>query len=338
MPIQKCLIITQVGNTTAQYMINQIYVEKLTPGTPNSKPPLVFIAGNGQTGTNFLETPDGRPGWASFFLSHGYTVYLSDQPMRGRSSWNPSLGSIDIGSTALVERLFTNFQAMNEWPEAKLHTQWPGTGQPGDPAFDAFYASQVQRQKDVVLQEAQTAKAYSALLDKIGKPVHLVTHSQSGGFGWRVADLRPKLTKGIVALEPAGPPFINRVVVSGPARAWGVTDGEITYEPSAGPNATLIKTIVEPAKDKDHVDCIMQTEPAKKLVNLEKIPVFFVTTEASYHVPYDYCTVKYLRQAGVGVEHLNLPDVGIKGNGHMFFMEKNSDDIAGKVLEWLEKQ
>jgi len=26
------------------------------------------------TGTNFLNTPDGRPGWGDFFLSQGYEV------------------------------------------------------------------------------------------------------------------------------------------------------------------------------------------------------------------------------------------------------------------------
>lgn len=69
-------------------MLGQIYVEKLSlPHTPTStsKLPIIFISGAGQTGTNWLETPDGRPGWAAYFLSHGHTAYLSDQPSRGRS-------------------------------------------------------------------------------------------------------------------------------------------------------------------------------------------------------------------------------------------------------------
>ena len=38
-----------------------------------------------------------------------------------------------------------------------------------------------------------------------------------------------------------------------------------------------------------------------------------MTSEASYHAVYDYCTVAYMTQAGVRVEWLNLPDVGIYG-------------------------
>jgi hypothetical protein len=28
----------------------------------------------------------------------------------------------------------------DDWPQAKLHTQTPGTGKPGDPIFDAAFA------------------------------------------------------------------------------------------------------------------------------------------------------------------------------------------------------
>lgn len=40
---------------------------------------------SGMTGTNFLNTPDGRPGWGDFFLSKGYEV--------GLGTWCPSLTS-----------------------------------------------------------------------------------------------------------------------------------------------------------------------------------------------------------------------------------------------------
>ena len=29
------------------------------------------------TGANFLNTPDGRPGWADYFLSQGYEVTVN---------------------------------------------------------------------------------------------------------------------------------------------------------------------------------------------------------------------------------------------------------------------
>ena len=45
-----------------------------------------MIHGGSQTGTNFTITPDGREGWAQYFLRRGHAVYVVDQVARGRSA------------------------------------------------------------------------------------------------------------------------------------------------------------------------------------------------------------------------------------------------------------
>lgn len=150
--------------------------------------------------------------------------------------------------------------------------------------------------------------------------------------------MRPKKVKGIIQLEPSGPPFTLRPPFgTDPAFAFGLTDLPIGYFPAAGLHAENIKTTIIPAKGPDYNDCIVQKEPVKKLTNLAKIPELVVTGEASFHAPYDYCTVKYLRQVGVDVEFADLGKDGIHGNGHMFFMEKNNIEIADRVYKWLKK-
>jgi hypothetical protein len=175
-----------VTNITSLAMIGQIYVEKLSPHPAPANPPLpmIFIAGAGQTGTNFLTTPDGRPGWASYFISKGHTVYLSDQPMRGRSAWSPIEGNMTtLGPPSVVSDLFTNSEGNGkQWPQAKLHTQWPGTGRMGDATFDNFYRSQVPFRTDAAVGEERNAKAYSALVDVVGE-CFVVSHSQAGAYG-----------------------------------------------------------------------------------------------------------------------------------------------------------
>src|SRR5207244_11995243 len=84
----------------------------------------------------------------------------------------------------------------------------------------------------------------------------------------------------------------------------------------------------EKADATDLVKCWMQKSPARSLPNLTKVPVLIVTGEASYHAPYDHCTVKYLQQAGVQPTWIKLADVGIHGNGHMLMLEKNNAQIA----------
>jgi pimeloyl-ACP methyl ester carboxylesterase len=86
----------------------------------------------------------------------------------------------------------------------------------------------------------------------------------------------------------------------------------------------------------DLVKCWRQREPAKQLTNLKSIPVLIIASEASYHAPYDHCTSQYLAQAGVKNNFVRLADRGIRGNGHMMMLEKNSDAIAGVIERWLE--
>ncbi|PYS26040.1 MAG: hypothetical protein DMG11_21460, partial [Acidobacteria bacterium] len=95
--------------------------------------------------------------------------------------------------------------------------------------------------QDFTLQVALNRDAIVALLDKIG-PAILLTHSQSGAFGWPVADARPDLVKAILAVEPNGPPFFNSDNVPAPewfrdaatpARPWGVTSVPLSYSPPA---------------------------------------------------------------------------------------------------------
>ena len=66
-------------------MIGQMYAEFWIPRTLRCPYPVVMIHGNWQTGTNFTGTPDGREGWAQYFLRRGYAVYVVDQVARGRS-------------------------------------------------------------------------------------------------------------------------------------------------------------------------------------------------------------------------------------------------------------
>jgi len=316
-------------------MHGQMYVEVLTPRNPRHPFPLVLIHGAAQTATNWMGTPDGRPGWADFFVGQGYTVYMIDQPARGRSAWQPGIdGKLTTFPAERIEQLFTASEVLGSWPQAKKHTQWPGSGRMGDPAFDAFYATQVEYLADNAETQRLNQAAGAALLERIG-PAIILTHSQSGPFGWLIADARPKLVKAIVAVEPSGPPFEDAVLREGAARAWGVADIPITYDPPIA-DPSEIKTAQEDAADgPDLVRCRLQQAPPHRLVNLANIPVLLVTAKASYHSVYDHCTVKYLSQAGVKVTAMPLADHGVHGNGHMVMIEKNNSQIAALLADWL---
>jgi pimeloyl-ACP methyl ester carboxylesterase len=337
-----------VGAPGKEVMDGAEYVEIMVPKKIRHPYPIVFFHGAGQTATDWLQTPDGRPGWAYFFIKQGYTIYMVDYPARGRSSYNPNPdgdGQLTIRSGPLLEQVFTDIGAQGNWPQAKKFTQWPGEGpnkgKMGDPIFDDFAKTQVQ-----FLAGGKQAKlnldAHIALLDKIGSPVIVLTHSQGGEFGWQIADARPKLVKAIITAEPGGPPIKNvdtsKIAYSNaPGYAWGVTSLPLHYDPPVSDPAELQPVLEDKADDPDTVPCYVQKEPAHKLINLKDIPVLDVSTQASYHRIFDSCIPKWLNQAGVKTQYVKLEDVGLTGNEHELMLDKNSDEIAKFFVQWLDK-
>jgi pimeloyl-ACP methyl ester carboxylesterase len=327
-------------------MAGQMYVEYLTPQKLTHPYPIVMIHGTAQTGTNFIGTPDGRPGWAHNFLARGYRVCVVDQVGRGRSGADPQIyGPYIRFSVELEESLFTAPEKYKLWPQAALHTQWPGgTGVAGNPAFDQFYASQVESITGTVKTEELMFPADVALLEKIG-PAIVLTHSQSGVFGFKLADARPDLVKAHVAVEPNGPPFYDIDFKGGDnwykdsdkvARAWGVARIPLAYDPPAAEASDLNLVRQEQADGPQLVRCWLQREPARQLPKMKDVPTAIVTGEASFRATYDHCTSKFLSQAGVRNTHLRLEETGLHGNGHMMMLEQNSAAIADVIGNWLD--
>jgi len=329
-----------------QVMSGQLYAEFQIPARQSHPWPIVMIHGGAQSGTNFTGTPDGREGWAQFFLRQGYAIYVVDQPGRGRAAYQAErYGPEAPLNLETTQRQFAAPERYNRWPQAKLHTQWPGQGVPGDAAFDQFYASQMPSIQDFTLQQELNRDAILALLEKIG-PSILLTHSQSGAFGWPVADARPDLVKAVLAVEPNGPPFFNVDNVPAPdwyrdvtpqQRPWGVTAVPLAYSPAVATASDLAIVRQDTPDGPDLVRCCSSVRRRAPLPKLQSLPILILTAEASYHAPYDHCTVKYLDQAGVRSTWIKLADAGIRGNGHMMMLEKNNLEIAAVMSKWLDK-
>ena len=322
-------------------MVGQMFVQYQIPANRISPYPVVMIHGGGQSGTNFLGTPDERPGWADYFLKRGYAIYVIDAPARARSAGSSQvLGVPSRRAADYISERFTAPERKPLYPQATKHTQWPGAGIPGDPIYDQFYASQVEQLDDPGVGERLIREAGAALLDRIG-PAILIGHSQGGPLVFTIADARPKLAKAVLAIEPNGPPFYELLFTGPPtwfkdgplSRPWGITRNPLTYTP-ADPKPP--QPVLEAKADApDLVRCRLQAEPARKLTNLATMPILVLVSEASYHAPYDHCTSKYLKQAGVEHTFARLQDHGIRGNGHMMMLEKNSDEIAAFLDGWI---
>jgi pimeloyl-ACP methyl ester carboxylesterase len=335
------------GKTTTvngkTYMAGQMYVEMRVPAKQTHPYPIIMVHGGTRSGTTFTGTPDGREGWAQYFARRGYAVYVVDQPGRARSSYLDVLGPQKLADGDSGQRRYLQQEKYKLWPQAHLHTQWPGSGEPDDPVTLQMVGSYVPELDDFARQQVLSRDALVALLDKIG-PSILLVHSQAGAIGWPVADARPNLVKAVVGVEPNGPP-VHTVEFTG-APNWfkeggiglryGITAVPLAYDPPVKDAAELTWVREEKPDGDGLLACWKQAEPARKLPNL-KMPILVLMSEASYHAPYDHCTVKFLQQAGVKTDFIKLADQGIKGNSHVMMQEKNSKEIAGVIYGWLEK-
>ena len=327
-------------------MVGQMFVQSRRPATVTQPWPVVMVHGISQTGVNFLGTPDGRPGWAQRFVEKGFAVYIVDQVGRGRSGTNPEVyGPYARFSTRALEETYTAQELYDLFPQAKLHTQWPGgPGVQGNAAFDQFFASQVPYLAGAQQTEELVDPALIALLDRIG-PAVLVTHGQAGLFGWAVSDARPDLVKAHVAVEPNGPPFFDVRLRGGKdfyeksgdgrARAYGITRVPLTFDPPVkSPEDLVVMQAKVPAAE-GRIRCWLQGEPVRKLPNLARVPAVIVTAEASFRTAVDDCTTAFLTQAGARPDSLKLAEAGLRGNGHMMMLEKNSDAVADALIGWI---
>jgi pimeloyl-ACP methyl ester carboxylesterase len=316
--------------------VTGMHVGYQVPAEQRHQYPLVLA--NGGQGLDFLTTPDGRAGWATLFVTAGYAVYVADRPGAGRSPYHPDLfGPLSpppaYGSTVAGFAAPAGGGTGEDppYPQAPLHTQWPGSGLPGDHALDQFLAGQEAMAVDLESEQEAMRGAGADLLDRIG-PAVLVTHSMGSAFGWLVADARPDLVKAIVAVEPLGPPFAS-VGGVGTLR-WGLTAVPVGYDPPASDPDELHRELL-PAPEPGLIDAYVQAEPARSIPALRDLPVAIVTAEASRSAQFGHAVAGFLRQAGADVTHLRLADRGIHGNGQLMMLERNNAEIADAIDAWI---
>lgn len=322
---------TFVDENGERSLTGHMYTEVYVPKEVRHPYPLVLVHGAVQTALNWVYTADGRPGWLYYFLQQGYIVYIVDQPARGRSGYNSACdGEIENWTADKLRRTMTGNEAGVD-PINLPHTQFP------QDCFNTFYQTQVNMVHDRKWGHRVATKALIALLDQIG-PAVLVTHSQSGPYGWVVADQRPQSVKAVVAIEPSGPAYPeNSVDVEQQTICKNMfVSVPLQFDPPVTEDDP-IHLQWRDGKEIGQSGGWLQQEPYRQLPNLKGKPFVLITSETSTHVKYDYLTAEALKQCGVDIEYINLRNIGIHGNGHMVMVEKNSDEIVEFINQWLCK-
>jgi pimeloyl-ACP methyl ester carboxylesterase len=327
--------IERVAHPAGTTLRGPMYVEWEEPVEVRKPYPIVLIHGGGGQGTDWLGTPDGRPGWATFLVQEGYAVYVVDRPGHGRAAFHPDLLGA-MGPPFTFEFAHWLFMPPPEGPASHpashLHTEWPGSG-PEDEVADQLLAGTGPMIADFAAAHALEQSRGAELLDRIG-PAILITHSAGGPAAWLAADARPDLVKALVAIETIGPPFLENPQL-GVSLDWGLTAAPLTFDPPVADASELVR---ETHEVPGGPPMTLQAEPARRLPNLARFPIAVVAAEASPFIHFDDHTVEFLKQAGCDVERVRLAEHGVHGNGHGMMMEKNNREALQVILDWLDRR
>ncbi len=272
--------------------------------------PLVLWHGIGQFSKTWETTSDGREGYQTIFLRRRFPVYVIDQPRRGNAG--RSTLPATISPTADEQDWFGTFR-VGIWPN-----YFPGVQFAHDSATLNQYFRQLTPDTGP-LDLNVNVDAVTALFQKIGTGV-LVTHSHSGGMGWRVAT-RTSNVRAIVSYEP-GSGFL-------------FPDGEVPPpEPMAGGVLTSLGI------------------PLAEFMALTKIPIVIYYGDNIPDTPVanpgqDGWRARLVmarrwrevvNRHGGDVTVVHLPEVGVRGNTHFPFSDLNNVAVADLLSEWLHQK
>ena len=274
------------------------------------KYPLVFWHGHGQSSRCWQTTPDGREGFQNIFLRCKFPVYLIDQP--GRGSAARSIKPVTIEATP-DEPLWFGIFRLGEYPHF-----YPGIQFSKDPkALEQFFRQMVP---NTAPYDAEVnVAAVDALFDTIGTGI-LVTHSQSGGLGWRTV-LGNGNIKAVVAYEPNG----EFIFPEGEAPTTIVLAGRTVTPPSV-PLSEFLKFTKIPIVIYygDYISDASSINPGQ-----QQWRAFFEVAKQWRDL---------VNSHGGDVTLIHLPEIGIRGNTHFPFSDMNNIDIADLLSDWLKEK
>ncbi len=292
--------------------------------------PLIMWHGIGQSGRSYESAPDGREGFMAIMPRRGWATYIIDQPRRGRAGRTLDTNVENFVPTTLYESSAWDAFRNGVWDAAGgkkpyffNNSQFPRTPE----AVDQFFRQQTPDTGNEPCTDEYyrfMGRTMNALLKQTG-PAILVTHSNSGKYGWFTAIEAPEgALKAIVAFEPG-----HSVMPQGE---------KITDLPAGTEEAGhIMQPLIVPESD---------------FIKLTKLPILLIygdniATDPSHIFNVNIWRLSLARaklfaeainKRGGDARVLHLPEIGVKGNTHAPFADLNNIEIADIVERFLSEK
>jgi len=286
-----------------------VYVDRLTAEGDGQRPTVVMLHGGGHTGSCYLITADGRPGWAYRFAARGYPVMTADWPGHGRS------GAVDLrsltgeavcaGLAAMVKSLASPVVLVTHsmggalgWRVAELCGEQVvaiagiAPGPPGNIQDEPELVSETPGelvvrtpQRTVVLRdEGANIATHAFVTDKLIGASRQFPQDCLDAYAGMLTHTSSRL-------------LYERQNVRG---------SQVRVQhPEAFAGKPIL--VVTGSDDLDHPRAL------------------------------DEGVAEWFAGHGAVTRFVWLPELGIDGNGHMLMMESNSDVVADVVINWLDQ-
>ena len=275
------------------------------PNAPRKKP-LLFVHGGSHTGACYVETPDGRSGWAPYAAAHGRDAHVVDWPGRGDAPAPEALAAMSmqhvadalaatlaqVGPAVLVTH---SMGAVIGWRAAEM--------QPRNVAAIVAIAPGPPANLQPPLDATEIARLCAAEPERwveLGRPALIPEGSRAPVVRetalamWANSERFPHaaVEAYLAALVPESPRAMNE--------RSNINGGGLHI---AGPQALAGIPILVITGDQD---------PRHPRIADAKIADYF------------------------GADFVWLPDRGLRGHGHMMMIEHGHDAVADIFLNWLE--
>lgn len=285
--------------------------------------PLIMWHGMGQSGRSWESTPDGREGYQAILTRDDFPVYIIDQPRRGRAGYtaapkdDASAHPTSASEGGVWEAFRNGIWQPGEKASVYKDSQFPLTPD----AVDQFFRQQTfntgiePRDNEYRTYMGQTMAAF---VQETG-PAVLLTHSNSGQYGWFSAMASPAKIKAIVAYEPGACVFpeddLPTDLTPSPLAMVNDHQGPIAVSSEEFNKLTKMPILI-----------IYGDNIAKEKSTNFNSEVWRVASHRARQM------VERINARGGDARLLILPEAGIRGNTHAPFADLNNLEIA-KILE-----
>ena len=275
----------------------QMYVQFQAPKGEGAHAPIVLLHGCCLSAKTWEDTPDGRMGWAEYFVRRGHAVYLPDQSSRARSGFDATtINQVRLGKKP-PERLpfiFT-FGRAAAWDLFRFGPEYPKPFPDQQFPIEALgeFGNQVIPDLNATLPNPNPTYANLADLARSAGGAVLVGHSESGFFPEQAALVDSSNVLGIVSIEGQCPPPSDAQIASLAKIPTLVVFGDHLAD----------SKISAPLWTKALADC--------------------------------KAFVRRLKAAGGTALLAELPKFGFVGNTHMLMQDRNNLEVADWMLDWI---